>query len=506
MTVSATRETAQPRPERHPPHRRDFAHSPLLVFYEVTQACDLACAHCRACAVRTAHPGELHTGESLRLIDQLAEFPIPPRLILTGGDPLKRSDIYELIRHARRRSLDVSITPSATPLVTRGAIRRLRRAGISQMAVSIDWPDAESHDRLRGIAGSFQRSLRILGDARAEGISTQVNTVLTPDNFDRIDEMADRFGRLGIGMWSVFFLVPVGRAAGAARLSADECEWAFGRLWRQSLRQPYAIKTTEAPHYRRFVLQRRGRAPVPDPSKRHATCGVNDGRGVMFIGHTGLIHPSGFLPIVCGVFPESHVVQVYQKSPVFQALRNADRLEGKCGVCEYRHVCGGSRARAYAVTGDFLAQEPDCAYLPRAWAARERAPGEPVSALAGEIAAVREAFRDRRSRQPASRALRRLIWKLLEQFEREEERGIFGSPTTSSPRSAIQAEALLWQHAQLAMRLVELEQQVSQGVLSEAEWPRLAEQFEQFVVRLQEHEQAERRFRQQVQDDIGATT
>lgn len=359
MATAATLPARRPRTAT----RTDFAHSPLVVFYEVTQACDLACGHCRACAAAAPHPAELSSAESLRLIDQLAEFPNPPMLVLTGGDPLKRADIYDLVRRAVHRGLTVSVTPSATPLATRSAIEKLHEAGVSRIAVSIDGPDAASHDSVRGEAGSFERSLRILADARELGLSAQVNTTLTPANLPRIEAMAELLDDLGIAMWSVFFLVPMGRAENAPRLSAEQCEDAFQRLWNESFRRTYAIKTTEAPHYRRFVLQRRhGGFAATDSAEfagRHTTWSVNDGRGVMFVGHTGMIHPSGFLPLVCGMFPMSHVVRVYQDSPVFRALRDADRLEGKCRVCEFRRICGGSRARAYAVTGNPLAQEPD---------------------------------------------------------------------------------------------------------------------------------------------------
>jgi len=350
--------------------RTDFSHSPLLVFYEVTQACDLVCQHCRACAQTEAAPGELSTADARRLIDQLNQFPTPPMLVLTGGDPLKRADIFSLVEYAAWSGLDVSITPSATPLVTAQAIRRLRNAGISRMAISIDGADAATHDAVRGVPGSFDRSLQILADARAAGIPTQVNTTLTPANVDQIESLARLLARQDIDMWSVFFLVPVGRARWLPRLSAAECESAFARLWREAQRQPYAIKTTEAPHYRRYVIQHQlskaDRAGRNAPPVGYAPLGVNDGKGVMFVSHCGLVHPSGFLPIVCGVFPLEHLVQIYQESPIFRALRDADRLEGKCRVCEFRHICGGSRARAYAVTGNLFAQEPECEYVPTA--------------------------------------------------------------------------------------------------------------------------------------------
>lgn len=346
---------------------RDFQISPLLVFYEVTQACDLVCQHCRACAQTKPHPSELTTDDSLRLIGQLTEFPNPPMLVLTGGDPFKRQDIFDLVEYSAWKGLDVSITPSATPLVTPRAIRRLRDSGISRMAISIDGADAMTHDATRGVAGSFNRSLEILADARDAGIPVQVNTTLTPENLDQIDQLADLLARQDIVMWSVFFLVPVGRASQMSRLSADQCEAAFARLWHHAQKQPYAVKTTEAPHYRRFVIQhqlpkaqgRSGAAPVG-----FISAGVNDGKGVMFVSHCGIVHPSGFLPIVCGFFPLEHVVAIYQQSPIFRALRDASRLEGKCRDCEFRNICGGSRARAYAVTGNLFAQEPDCAYVP----------------------------------------------------------------------------------------------------------------------------------------------
>jgi radical SAM protein len=348
--------------------RHELPHSPLVAFYEVTRACDLVCRHCRACAQAVPDPGELSTALARQLIDQLAEFPRPPMLVLTGGDPLKRADLLPLVAHAAGIGLEVAVTPSATPLVTAAAIRRLRDAGVARLAVSLDGADAATHDAMRGVAGSFARTLEILDDARACGLPRQVNTTLAPHNLEQIDDMAALVGRAGAVLWSVFFLVPVGRAAGGVRLSADQCEAAFGRLFDHARRQPFAIKTSEAPHYRRYVVQqsrsRGGDATCRWPSGRRVPLGINDGKGVMFISHVGLIHPSGFLPLFCGLFPLDHVVDVYRRSPLFRALRDADRLSGKCGRCEYRTICGGSRARAYATAGDPFASEPDCAYLP----------------------------------------------------------------------------------------------------------------------------------------------
>ena len=351
---------------------RDFNVNPMIVFYEVTRACDLVCLHCRACAQSQPDPNELTGEQSRQLIDQMARFPVRPMLVLTGGDPLKRVDIYDLIAYAKGKGLDTAITPSPTPLVTTEAIARLRDAGIDRMAVSIDGADTATHDRMRGVSGSFEQTQRIMEDASRMGIALQVNTTLNPNNFAQIEAMAEMLERHEIVLWSVFFVVPVGRATAELRLTGPEYEEAFGRLYVQSLCRPFGIKTTEAMHYRRFVAQKRVQArqgPGSHPaaaSPRYLTMGINDGNGVMFISHTGLIHPSGFMPLVCGMFPFNDIVDVYQRSPIFRRLRTPDSFAGKCGYCEYRNLCGGSRARAFNVTGNPYAAEPDCIYVPAA--------------------------------------------------------------------------------------------------------------------------------------------
>ncbi|MDP1561914.1 MAG: TIGR04053 family radical SAM/SPASM domain-containing protein [Pirellulaceae bacterium] len=346
----------------------DYDRSPMLVFYELTRACDLVCLHCRACAQSQRDPGELGTDQAKRLIDQLSEFPELPMLVLTGGDPFKREDLFELIEYATNRGLSVSITPSATPLVTAEAVKRLASLGVSRLAISMDGADANTHDAHRGVRGSFAHSLRILEGARESGLRTQVNTTMLPQNLGQIAGLADVCESVGIDLWSVFFLVPVGRANQAPRLSPAQYEQAFACLYAESLHRPFLIKSTEAPHYRRYVLQqwreKKRELGAVSPLPPFARSGINDGRGVLFVGHDGKILPSGFLPLTCGVFPRDNVVQVYQESPIFLALRDPKQLLGKCGVCQFRKICGGSRARSFAVTGDFLAAEPDCLYQP----------------------------------------------------------------------------------------------------------------------------------------------
>ena len=368
-------ESASPQAVARPD--RDYGRSPMIVFYEITRACDLVCAHCRACAQASADPSELTGPESLRLIDQLAEFPEPPLLVLTGGDPLKRPDVCSLIEHAVRRGMETAITPSPTPLVTREAVGRLAEAGLARLAVSVDGADGATHDALRGVPGSFEHTRRIMAHARTFGLPIQVNTTVHPGNVDQLEAMAALLAEERIVLWSLFFVIPVGRATEDLRLATDEHEDVFERLYALAQRMPFAIKTTEAMHYRRFLLQKRsearrsGKPEAPLRAAPHAPRrgfhGVNDGRGIMFVSHAGLVYPSGFLPLVCGMFPLESVVNIYQNSPIFRRLRDADSFEGKCGVCDYRHICGGSRARAFAVTGNPYAPEPDCTYLPPNW-------------------------------------------------------------------------------------------------------------------------------------------
>lgn len=364
---------------RPQPQARDgFDRSPLVVFYETTRACDLVCAHCRACAQPVRHNGELTLQEARALLDDLASFPDPPLVVLTGGDPMKRPDLHEIVAHGVENGLTMAMTPSATPLVTPDALLRLADAGLSRLAVSIDGATEESHDGLRGVPGSFRRSFEILRDARACGLSLQVNTTVHRGNVDELLDLANLLDDCGIVLWSVFFLVPVGRALADQRISPERYEEVFALLAQEARRRSYVIKTTEAPHYRRFVMQQRKRDRRSGASRQGESVvpvgmmGTNDGKGVMFVSHTGMIQPSGFLPLTCGRFPRDSTVDIYQRHAMFRALRDPDRLDGKCGVCEFRSLCGGSRARAYGLTGVAFASDPDCAYEPPVWIRNRR--------------------------------------------------------------------------------------------------------------------------------------
>ncbi|MCB9383517.1 MAG: TIGR04053 family radical SAM/SPASM domain-containing protein [Bryobacterales bacterium] len=350
-----------------------FDDAPFLVIWEVTQACALACAHCRADARPCRDPGELSTSEGALLLREVRRFG-DPLMVFTGGDPLERPDLFRLLRLSVELGLRTTVTPSATPLLTRAAVERFSENGVARMAISVDDDDAKRHDGFRGVAGSFRRSLEALEWAREVGLETQVNTTVTRRNQGRLEEIAKRVEATGAKLWSVFFLVATGRAQRADDLTAEEYEQAFARLYALSRRAPFDVKTTEAQHYRRFVAQQRKRegaeraaSPRQDRIARHGA--INDGKGLVFISHTGEIYPSGFLPLSAGNVRRDSLADVYRSSPLFRALRRPDDFSGKCGACEFRRLCGGSRSRAYALTGDPLASDPRCAYRPAAYPA-----------------------------------------------------------------------------------------------------------------------------------------
>lgn len=348
----------------------DFDRAPFTIAWEVTRACAYACAHCRAEAEPKRDPRELDTEEALALIDDLAGFETRPILVLTGGDPLMRRDIFELAAHATERGLRVALTPTATALVTRARMEKARAAGVRRVAFSIDAPDAALHDRFRGFAGSFERTLRGVEVAADAGLPLQVNTTVCTLNAEAVETMVPLLERLGVVQWSVFFLVPTGRGRRLTMLSAEGHERLIERLDRLSPELPFDLKITAAPQHRRIVAQRTGGGELAGAGYRFAdglrrpAKGVNDGRGFMFVSRLGEVMPSGFLPLAAGNVREESAVGVYREAPLFRELRDPDALRGKCGRCEFREVCGGSRARAYAVSGDPLAEDPSCPYKP----------------------------------------------------------------------------------------------------------------------------------------------
>lgn len=335
----------------------DFDRAPLLVLWEITRACELACLHCRAEAQPCAAPGELDASEALGVLGDIQALGAP-LVVLTGGDPLLRPDAVSLVRDGTLLGLRMTMTPSVTPRLTDEALASLKEAGLARMALSLDSPDAATHDGFRGVPGTFARTLDRARKARELGLSIQINTTVTSRTFPRLAAMLPLLEDLDIDLWSVFFLVPVGRGTLGEMLDAEETERAFQVIHDIARQASFPVKATEAPHYRRYALQR------PEAAGRPPMAGVNDGKGVLFIDHRGEVFPSGFLPVSAGNVRETPLPEIYRESELFRSLRDPDRLGGKCGRCEFRKVCGGSRARAFATTGDWLAEEPGCAYQP----------------------------------------------------------------------------------------------------------------------------------------------
>lgn len=355
----------------------DFDKAPFTIAWEVTRACAYACVHCRADAMHTPDPNELNTEEALRLIDRLAEFG-SPILIFTGGDPMMRRDLHELIAYATQKGLRCSLTPTATALPTTARLEKVREAGIRRIALSLDAPRADIHDSFRRVPGSWQRTMDILHRAQSIGVSVQVNTTVAKHNVDILDEMVPFLQEVGAVQWSLFFLVPTGRAQASNMISPEEHERVFNWLYDLSKNAPFDIKSTAAPMYRRVAIERK-RAEQTDETPvtfqgagfqyadglNRPTRGVNDGNGFLFISHVGDIQPSGFLPITAGNVRTDDVIDVYRHSQLFTDLRSPDKIKGRCGICEYRDVCGGQRGRAYGITGDYLESDPACSYIPQ---------------------------------------------------------------------------------------------------------------------------------------------
>ncbi len=401
---------------------RDYRENPFIVIWEVTRACALKCLHCRAEAQYKADPRQLTFQEGKRLIDDIAAMD-RPLFVFTGGDPLMRPDLFDLARYAiEERGLPVSMTPSATPRVTREAVSKAKEVGLSRWAFSLDGSCAEIHDHFRGTKGSYDLTMRGIGYLQELGIPIQVNTTVSRYNLHDLKAIADKVKDMGAVLWSVFFLVPTGRGMEKDMISPEEHESVMKWLCQVQQSMPYGVKATEAPHYRRvFVQEKRrmsgagdsgngervsgmigigsgekvggGDAAGEDGGKGtvkssngdigaasagfkradllgRAHKGVGDGDGFVFISHVGDVYPSGFLPVVCGNVRQQRLPDIYRNSPIMQQLRDKSLLKGKCGVCEFKELCGGSRARAYATTGDYLESDPYCAYVPKAWAAK----------------------------------------------------------------------------------------------------------------------------------------
>ena len=354
-------------PTRH--SARNYAQTPLNVYWEMTQACALACRHCRAEAMPTPAPNELSLEEGKALLAQITGFGEPfPQLILTGGDPLLRPDLFELIDEARRLGVGVSITPAATPALTREILVKLIDHGVEGLGLSLDGSNAARHDGIRGVPGTFDRTIEAIAWATELKIPLQVNTLCAAGTADDMPAIFELLKPYGVSRWSLFFLISVGRGKVLEALPPEKAETLMAWIYETSRNSPFTVATTEAPSYRRVAIERMREDGLHGEQIKGSGVGrgfgIRDGHGIVFVSCTGDICPAGFLPLAAGNVRADSLPEVYRHSPLFEQLHDPSHFEGHCGVCEFRALCGGSRARAYSATGDPLASDPLCAYVP----------------------------------------------------------------------------------------------------------------------------------------------
>jgi AdoMet-dependent heme synthase len=353
------------------PAPRDYARTPLNVYWEMTQACALACRHCRMEAMPSADPMELTFGEGVDFLRQIPGFGDPlPQLILTGGDPLVRADLFELIDEAHRLGISVSITPAATPALTRDVLARLQEHSVEGLGLSLDGSTRERHDSIRGVSGTFDHTIQAMRWAQELGMPLQVNTLVSVETAGDLPAVYELLKPLGVARWSLFFLISVGRGKVLQPLSPEDAERLMAWVYRTSNQAPFIVATTEAPSYRRVVLERmRAEGQTGEQIKRSPAAGgfgIRDGHGIVFVSHTGDICPAGFLPLSAGNVRTDRLVEVYRNAPLFRSLHDPAHFVDRCGLCEFHALCGGSRARAFAATGNPLASDPLCIHETRA--------------------------------------------------------------------------------------------------------------------------------------------
>jgi radical SAM protein len=341
----------------------------MLVYWETTLACGLACRHCRATAAPERSPLELTTQEGLGLLDRVLGFGEPlPHVVFTGGDPLRRPDLEELVTGATERGIGASLAPAVTPDFTLARLASLKAAGIQTISLSLDGSSPELHDGLRGVPGTFAMTMQAATWAHEVGLPIQVNTLVTDTTLDDLPAIHEVVGRMGILRWSLFFLISVGRGTVLQEISPAQSEKLFAWLYDLSKAAPFQIKTTEATHYRRVATRRMEQDGMTEEEILRTSVGrgfgVRDGNGIMFVAHDGSVYPSGFLPLAVGNVRTDDIVTLYRGHPVFTSLRDTSQYKGRCGACQYVERCGGSRARAFAWTGDVLEADPLCPFVP----------------------------------------------------------------------------------------------------------------------------------------------
>ncbi len=346
-------------------------HTLRMIAWEVTRRCNLSCVHCRASSKYGPYEGELDTAQCRKLIDDIAAFSSPV-IILTGGEPYFREDIFEIASYGTHKGLRMVLATNGT-LVTDEIARKTIKAGVQRISISLDGPDAESHDAFRGVPGAFEGSMAGIDAFKRAGMEFQINTTITRLNLDRIKEIFNLAISLGAAAHHIFLLVPTGRGREMAdqEISPEEYEETLGWFYEQGLTSPIQLKATCAPQYYRIFHQqkkeRKQELPVSENPLHSMTRGCMGGSSFCFISHTGQVQPCGFLEIDCGQIKEERFEDIWNDSRIFNDLRDLRKYNGKCGRCEFLKVCGGCRARAYEIGGDYLAEEPMCVYEPAQW-------------------------------------------------------------------------------------------------------------------------------------------
>jgi len=339
-----------------------------LVAWETTKRCNLSCKHCRAIAEDHEYEGELSTEESKKMLDEIASIG-SPIIILTGGEPLLRDDIFELAKYGTDKGLRMVMAPNGTLVTFENAVK-MAESGIKRISISIDGSNENSHDNFRGMSGAFKSAMQGIENAKKAGIEFQINTTITQDNLEEIPDILNLAIKLGAVAHHIFLLVPTGRGKYIAEktIDAKTYEKTLNWFYDQRDKVPLQLKATCAPHYYRILRQRAKREGKDVNFNTFGldavTRGCLGGIGFCFVSHTGQVQPCGFLELDCGNIRDASFVDIWKKAKIFNDLRNYDALKGKCGKCSYNDVCGGCRARAYEATGNYMEEEPFCLYNP----------------------------------------------------------------------------------------------------------------------------------------------
>jgi len=362
----------------------DYDKKPILIFWETTKACDLACKHCRASALTEGLPDEMNISESLEFVGQIEEFGRPyPVLILTGGDIMKKKGLREILKKSQEIGIPTSMSPSATGLLNDGAFEMMRKYGVRSLSLSLDGSNAATHDWLRGFPGIYDRTLQLIDRIISEGFTLQINTAIFKRNVKELPELLKLLLEKKVKTWEVFALIKTGRGIDREDLEASEYEDVMNFLEFAS-RYGITVRTVEAPFFRRVLIERengdysggalfndlveRTRHLLGDPTGRVKghTSYTRDGKGIIFVAHNGDVNPSGFLPLSLGNVKDEGIVSIYRNNEILRKIRDPSNFGGRCGVCEYGDICGGSRARAFSYFNDLFQEDPKCIYIPKA--------------------------------------------------------------------------------------------------------------------------------------------